>query len=66
MGQLLWAKLAEGLNIMSEPDHGRIEGMCASGSLAACRCDVMTSDRMPTWRLAKLSHGGERPNRLVT
>lgn len=60
MGQLLWAELAEGLSTMSEPDHGKIEGMCASGSLAACRCDLMTSDPVPTWRLAKLSHGRER------
>lgn len=65
MGQLLWAKLAEDLDIISGPDHGKIEGMCASDSLAACRCDLMTSDLMPSLRLAKVwSHSMERRNLL--
>lgn len=60
MGQLLWAKLAEDLDRMSVPDHGNIEGMCISGSMAAYGHDLMTSDPMPTLRLAKLSHDKER------
>lgn len=60
MGQLLWAKLAEDLDITSVPDHGKTEGMCVSGSLAARGHDLMTSDPMPTLRLAKPSHGRER------
>lgn len=63
-GQLLWTKLAENLAIMSETDHGKTEGMCASGSLAATKCDLMTSDPMPTWRLGKLNHGREGQNLL--
>lgn len=48
MGQLLWVKLAEDLDITSVPDHGKIEGMCVSGSLVACGHDLMTYDPMPT------------------
>ena len=58
-GRLLWAKLAEDLDIIPAPDHGKIEGTWASGSLAACRCDLMTSDLMLTLRVAKLSHDRE-------
>lgn len=56
-GTTLWAKLAEDLDFGSGPDGGKMEGMCASSSLAAGRCDLMTSDPRPTLRLAKLSHG---------
>lgn len=38
--------------------------MCASGSLAACRYDLMTSDLIPTLRLAKLGYDGEKHNLL--
>lgn len=68
MGQLLWAKLAEGLN-MSEPDHGKIEGLCASGSLAAYRCDFMTSDPFHTHLEVGQTEswqGDREPLRLLT
>lgn len=64
MGQLLWAKLAKDLDVMSAPDHGETEGMCASGSMAACGCDLVTSGPMSTFRLAKLSHSREKQNLL--